>query len=167
MDYVNPRPTFFGVLPDGKEGIKTTLKIMRRMVREYRKHPTVRELALRLTAGNRQNDIIANTKSLHAFVRDAIRYVNDTRGVETLQTPVATLQLQAGDCDDKSMLLAALLESIGQAARFVAVGFRPGTFCHVLVEVRVGQNWIPLETIKPVSPGWFPAGVKSKLVLHV
>lgn len=167
MDFASPRPTVFGILPSGQEGITKTLKLMRQIVREYRKHPTVRELALKLTSNNRQNDTVADVKSLHAFVRDSVRYVNDTRQVETLQTPLATLELQAGDCDDKSILLASLLESIGRPARFAAVGFQPGSFSHVLVEVKFGTKWIPLETIKNVPAGWFPANVKSKMVIFV
>ena len=167
MDFANPRPTEFGMLPSGQEGIIKTLNIMRQIVRDYRKHPTVRELALRLTSGNKQNDVVEDVKSLHAFVRDAIRYVNDTRQVETLQTPLATLELRAGDCDDKSILLASLLESIGRPARFVAVGFRPQSFCHVMVEVKLGNKWIPLETIKNVPAGWFPANVRAKMIIHV
>lgn len=169
MDFANPRPTLFGMLPDGRAGIVATLNIMRQIVRKYRKHPSIRELALRLTSDNRQNDVMADVKSLHAFVRDYIRYVNDTRGVETLQTPLATLELRAGDCDDKSILLASLLESIGRAARLVAVGFKPDSFCHVLVEVRSGngRTWIPLETIKNVPAGWFPADVRAKMITHI
>ncbi len=53
------------------------------------------------------------SKKLHRFVRDNIRYIKDIRDVETVAYPDITLQQGQGDCDDKSVLLASLLESIG------------------------------------------------------
>ncbi len=103
---------------------------------------------------------------LHRFVRDRIRYVRDVRGVETLHTPLALLQLGQGDCDDKATLLACLLESIGHKTRFAAVGFEPGRLSHVLTEARIGARWCPMETTEPVDMGWYPPGVKSRMVIH-
>lgn len=90
--------------------------------------------------------------------------MRDIRGVETLHTPEVLLKQQAGDCDDKSVLLAALLESIGHVTRFVAVGFLPGVYSHVLVEVLLGGEWVPLETTEPVEVGWYPANVRERMV---
>lgn len=155
-------------LPGGREGIKATLQIMSRMVRAAKKDPGVRELASMLIRDVPQYDRVGEVHALHAFVRDHIRYTNDIRGVETLQTPRVTLSTGVGDCDDKSTLLASLLEAIGRATRFVAVGIGEGTgYSHVLVEVRTGSHrWVPLETIKPVEPGWFPANVRRRMTAH-
>lgn len=101
---------------------------------------------------------------LHAFVRDAIRYVRDIRGVETLHTPERVLKQRAGDCDDKAMLLVALLESIGHTARFRAVGFLPGVFSHVLVDVMLGGEWVAAETTEPVELGWSPKAARYEMV---
>jgi transglutaminase-like putative cysteine protease len=115
-----------------------------------------------------QYDRMGEVKALHAFVRDSIRYTNDPAGVELLQTPKATLEIGTGDCDDKSTLLAALLQSIDRPARFVAVGFTPANqYSHVLVETRNGKGWMPLETIKPVAAGWGPKNVSKRMVAHV
>ena len=38
-------------------------------------------------------------------------------GVETVQTPLRTLENEAGDCDDKSLLTATLLETFGFSTR--------------------------------------------------
>lgn len=166
--YPAPRPMTLGVVPSGREGIKRTLQAMSRITREYKRDPGIREVALRLVRSLPQYDRVGEVRALHAFVRDAVRYTNDTRGVEVLQTPRATLEMGGGDCDDKSILLATLLEAIGRATRFVAVGFAGGGHSHVLVEVRAGKSgrWVPLETIQPVEAGWGPANVTSRMVAH-
>lgn len=153
-------------IPDGKQGVIATLKAMRSIVKQYKTAIPVRTLAVALTNGNRQKDWLAEVKALHAFVRDKIRYVRDVVDVETLQTPDITLKTGAGDCDDKSMLLAAMLESIGHPTRFVAIGFQPDEFSHVYVESRVGNKWLPLETTEPVHIGWLPPNIKARLIIH-
>lgn len=167
--YPGARPTTLARIPSGPAGIKATLQAMSRMVRAFKKDQGVRELASSLIRDLPQYDGNGEIRALHAFVRDCIRYTNDIRGVEMVQTPRVTLERGTGDCDDKSTLLAALLESIGKATRFAAVGFGDGIgHSHVLVEVRAGRagRWIPLETIKPVEAGWQPAGIRRKMVAH-
>ena len=77
--------------------------------------------------------------------------------VEVVQTPTYTLTNQFGDCDDKSTLLATMLESIGHPCRFVAIGYtRSGEFEHVFVETRVGANWLGLDATLDVEAGFVP-----------
>jgi transglutaminase-like putative cysteine protease len=157
-----------GMVPSGPAGISATLKAMVKLARDGRKDPGVRQLAADLVRGLPQYDIRGEIRALHAFVRDHIRYTNDIRNVELLQTPRATLEMQVGDCDDKSSLLASLLESIGKQCRFVALGFNgSGNYSHVLVEAKIGKGWIPLETIKPVEPGWYPSNVTRRMIAYV
>jgi transglutaminase-like putative cysteine protease len=167
--YPAPRPMTLERIPNGREGIKRTLQAMSRITRVFKKDAGIRELALSLVRDLPQYDTTGEVKALHAFVRDHIRYTGDITRVETIQTPKATLEMGGGDCDDKSTLLAALLEAIGRPTRFVAVGFGAGDgHSHVLVEVRAGKSgkWVPLETIKPVQAGWGPAGVTRRMVAH-
>jgi transglutaminase-like putative cysteine protease len=121
-----------------------------------------------LVAGLAPKDWIGELRALFNFVRDRIRYVKDVRGLETLQTPPATLEVGQGDCDDKSTLLAALLESIGHPTRFVAVGFvQPGRYSHVYVESRAGSRWIALDATMPHDAGWMPPGAVARLIIHI
>ena len=166
--YPKPRPMTLGWVPSGAPGVQRTLSTMVKLVRQFKKDPGVRELAGQLVRNLPQYDLNGEVRALHAFVRDSIRYTSDIRGVELLQTPAATLQLGVGDCDDKSTLLASLLESIGRPTRFVAVAIAPSNdFTHVLVETRLGTKWVPLETIKDVDVGWYPQNVTRRRVAHV
>ena len=157
-----------GMIDSGPEGTAATLRIMVKLAREGRRDPGVMQLARQLVATLPQYDRLGEIKALHAFVRDHIRYTNDPKNVELVQTPRATLEMATGDCDDKSSLLAALLESIGRPARFVALAFKPSSmFSHVMVEVKQGKSWMPLETIRNVAAGWGPPNVSRRMVIHV
>ncbi len=103
---------------------------------------------------------------VHLFVRDNIRYVKDVRGVETLQTPIQTLRLKQGDCDDKSILVCSLLESLGHPTRLIAVGFAKDTYSHVFPQTKIGDKWITLETTEPWPMGATCPGIVSRIMVH-
>lgn len=155
------------MIPTGPQGTRQTLNIMARVARNGKKTPVVRHVANILTRELQQKDWKGEIEALHSFVRDRIRYVKDINGVETIHTPDNILKYKQGDCDDKSVLLASLLESIGHKTRFVAVGFAPNRYSHVYPEVLYKGEWIPLETTEPVNIGWKPKGIKAQLIVNV
>lgn len=154
------------MIPTGAAGTRQTLNIMRSLTLAGKKSPLVRQRAVMLTQGLGQKDYYGEIKALYRFVRDQIRYVKDVRDVETLHSAAVVLTNKQGDCDDKSLLLASLLESLGHRTRFVAVGFRPQQFNHVYVEVYYNGNWVPLETTENVDIGWSPKNVVSRLIVQ-
>src|SRR5262245_24989949 len=114
-------PHHLASLPDGVAGIRATLQRMVAMTRDGKKDLGVRTRAMRLVQDLPQKAFGDQVVYLFQFVQKRIRYIHDVRNVETLQTPAYTLKEGQGDCDDKSMLLAAMLESIGHPTRFVAL----------------------------------------------
>lgn len=155
-------------LPSGVAGTRHTLKRMAGFARseQGKLSPEIRHLSMRLVAHCPPKNEICEIINIHRFVRDKIRYIKDIDGVETLTTPEKTLETGAGDCDDKSTLIAAMLGSIGYKTRFVAVGPMPKIFTHVLAEVyspKTGR-WLALETTEPVKAGWYPKRLKYRLV---
>lgn len=146
--------------------MRDTLSYMRTFAEDYKIHPVVRTLALSLTRTLPQKDYNGEIRALWDYVKNRVRYVRDVRGVETVQTPVKTLEYGQGDCDDKSTLLASMLESLGHLTRFRAVGFGPRNLCHVLVDVYDDHNkkWIALETTENVNLGWTPPGVVNEMI---
>lgn len=151
-------------IPDGPAGVRETLQQMRQIVDQSKRRPTARALAVRLVQDFQQKDYEGEAERLHQFVRDVIRYTRDIRGIETLHTPEQVLKQRAGDCDDKAMLLSALLEAIGHTTRFRAVGFMPNVYSHVLVDVLLGGEWVAAETTEPVPLGWTPPNVRSVML---
>lgn len=154
-------------IPDGPEGTRETLSIMRRIVRLARHDPQIRALAESIIQFVPEKEGAQEVDALRIWIRENIRYTADTNGAEMLQTPLALLRSRNGDCDDQAMLLAALAESIGYPTRFAAVAFQPDNFEHVFAEVRLGTRWIPAETTEPVELGWYPPSVVSRMQVHV
>ncbi len=154
-------------LPDGVAGVKVTLALMVKLARQGKETYVVRRLAEQIISDVKPKAWIDQVRAVHEYVRDHIRYVRDIRGTETVATPQMTIERGIGDCDDKSLLTASLLESLGHPTRFVAVGNRPGDFCHVLVETKIGGNWMAVETTENVALGWYPSGLGYRLVYHV
>lgn len=74
-----------------------------------------------------------------------------------IQYPDRTLEIGSGDCDDKTVLLATLLESIGIPTALQAVGFSPNRFTHVFVLANLQGKWIGLETTEPWKMGSYVA----------
>lgn len=155
-------------IPSGAAGVRATLRIMRNLVRTYKTNIQIRDFAAKLVQDLPQKDWSGQVRRLHEFVRDGVRYLKDVNGVETVQTPLFTLENRYGDCDDKATLLATMLESIGHPARFVAVGFtEPGRFSHVYAETIIGDKWIPLETTINKPAGWQPPRVVASMIQKV
>lgn len=184
-------PFFLGSLPttgNGTDAVKRTLSDMAAIVRKYRSDATTGNVARQILTANGIRDARSQRAAVVAllqhFARDRITYVPDPVDVEQLQTPPRTLTIGTGDCDDKAILLATLLQSVGfRQVRFIAVGGSgeewgseddpaseggPPPYSHVLVQIRNGSGWLCLETIVPgAEPGWCPKGVQVLMPWHI
>ena len=151
-------------IPGGDAGTIATLKIMRRLVRAAKKTFPVRQTALSLVQNIGQKNWHREVAEIWRFVNNNIRYVRDVNGVETLQTPEKTMEFGQGDCDDQSVLVASLLESIGHPTRFIAIGFGPASYQHVFAETKVGNKWLPVETTEDWPLGFIPENIRQRIV---
>jgi len=141
-------------IPDGDQGTRVTLRLMGKLAKDYRLHPSIYTKARALIAHLPQKDWTGQVRVLTEYVRDCIRYVHDPAGAEGIQTPDITLELAAGDCDDKCTLLAALLLSISHPVQFAAAKIdQAPEYGHVFLRTLIGAGWIDLETTEPVPVG--------------
>lgn len=154
-------------IPEGRAGVKATIKIMANIVVEYSDNQAVRQQAAELVGSLAPKDFSGEIRACFYYVRDSIRYLMDGTNSERLHTPDALMEIGQGDCDDKAILLASLLESIGFQCRFKAVGFEEGILSHVYVEVKLGTGWIALDATEPVEPGWEPPNIVTSYVYHI
>lgn len=162
-----PTSTRMVTVPDGESGTRAALDAMAAYTTKYKTDWRIRALALDIIKNLPPKDYLGEITLIHRFVRDGIRYARDVRDVETVATPLETLKSGQGDCDDKAVLLATLLESVGFETRFCAVGKVPGQWCHVLTQALVNGKWISLEATEPVSPGWHPHDYPYQLIKRV
>jgi transglutaminase-like putative cysteine protease len=140
---------------------------MSRLVKDGKKQPVIRDTAARLVQGLSSKNYAGEIARLFYFVRDKIRYTRDINGVETLHIPSQVLAQEYGDCDDKSVLLASLLEAIGHRTRFLALGFQPNEFSHVITQTRIREDtWLSLDPTENQPIGWFPPGVVARMAQY-
>lgn len=154
----------YATIPDGDAGIKQTIAQMMRFVTqsgEGARHPEVRRAAIAATGGVDSRDYDGELRSILQWVKQNIKFRGEFR--ETIQTPLVTLALGAGDCDDFSILIAALARALGYQTRFRTVAAdadAPGEFSHVFPEVQHKKTgeWIPLDaTVASSYAGWAPS----------
>ncbi len=143
-------------LAGGRAGTIQTAQAMRSLVRDYRRNPEIRALAMSLVGFLDQKDHAGEVNALFLYVRDSIRYLQDIYEVETLQTPDKTIQLAQGDCDDKATLLATLLESIGFRTVFKLTGYHGSEFEHVYLYVEGPGVSLHLDATEPEPAGFEP-----------
>lgn len=154
------------LIPDGDAGTRVTLKAMANFIRHRRFYPAIRRLAESIIANVPEKNAFAEASAIHAWVRDNIRYTPDVANVETLQDPLLLLETRQGDCDDKSMLFAALAQSVGMDVVFIAVAFG-GQFEHVLPAVLIDGEWVAAETTENVPLGWVPENITREMRVTV
>jgi transglutaminase-like putative cysteine protease len=159
--------TTFEAIGSGEQGVIDTLKIMRREIIKGKQSPLIRQFTANLVNGLRQKDYIGEVRKIHEFVRDNIRYVKDIDGVETVHGAEFILKNRYGDCDDKSILVASMLLSIGHPCAIVACGFIEKMFSHVYVITKIGEKWVPVETTEQVALGWQPTGQSCRKICHI
>ena len=87
--------------------------------------------------------------------------------MEVLHSAKRMLELLAGDCDDMSILLGAMLEAIGHPVRLALSGpdpLRPDLFSHIYLEVFHKGRWIPLDATMPYPMGWSSNALVKKII---
>lgn len=149
-----PKPTQMRMVPlsnNNRRATLQTLKLMWGLAKEGKTNTDIytksREIMIGLPNKAFKQEVIA----IYDWVVNNIRYTQDVREVETLQTPDWTLKMRQGDCDDHAILLAALLQSVGHPVRFVAVkceGAGP-YYVHVFTQTKIGNSWLALDTTMP------------------
>jgi transglutaminase-like putative cysteine protease len=141
----------------GLRGIRQTLGIMRAYVKAGRIDPAIRQAATTIVFLQPPKDEPSEVRALLQYMQQSVRYVKDVLNVETLSTAEKTLAGRIGDCDDQSVLLAALCESIGYPTRFVVAGYAtPGILEHVYLQVCVDGEWIDADPTESHPLGWAP-----------
>lgn len=156
-------------IPQGYPGTQRTVAHVQALIRQGVKDFYVRQKAIDilLEKGVRPKDYLGEIKALFEWVQQNVRYTKDAFRVEMLHSPRRMLELRAGDCDDMSILLGAMLEAIGHPVRLVIVGpalLRPNLFTHVYLEVYLKGRWIPLDATMPFPMGWSPQVFNKKVI---
>ena len=131
------------------------------MIREGAKDFYVRQKAIQIFRAYqvRPKDRFGEVGALFDFVRRNIRYTRDIFRVELLHSARRMLEIRAGDCDDMTILLGAMLVATGHPVRLILAGFRrdkPHAYSHIYPEVNIRGRWIPIDATVEKPLGWAP-----------
>jgi transglutaminase-like putative cysteine protease len=143
---------------------------MRKLVWLGKRNPAHRDLANLICARVKPKDWIGELRAVFNWVRDNIRYSLDTSDIEVLQSAAVTLRLGYGDCDDRCILSAVLLESLGHPCVLFAMGFEPfEAYTHVVVLANGGgeTGFVALDTTEPEPMGWLPPGITYSMSTEI
>jgi transglutaminase-like putative cysteine protease len=165
--FVRPRIRIVRV-PKGRRGTLVSARLIADLIREGARDFYVRQRAIQIfrEAGARPKDRWAEVCALFHWVRNNIRYTRDIFRVELLHTARRMLELRAGDCDDMTILLGAMLVSTGHPVRLVLAGFRskrPHSYSHIYPEVNVRGKWIALDATMNRPIGWAPPALWKQI----
>jgi len=128
----------------GARGIRETVNLMYKLINKYKVNLNIRRLAIEIARGVKGD--LKKSDRIFKWIRKHIEYVKDVNQVETIQTPIQTLKIRAGDCDDLSILAGALLESIGIPIEIVTAGYgKPPRDKHVFILIRIKGKRVPFD----------------------
>jgi transglutaminase-like putative cysteine protease len=162
-----PRISLYRV-PKGTPGTLVTARLIARMIRNGAKDFYVRQQAIQIfrAYGVRPKDRFGEVYALFDWVRRNVRYTRDIFRVELLHSARRMLELRAGDCDDMTILLGAMLMSTGHPIRLVLAGFRPNkphVYSHIYPEVHVRGRWLPIDATMHRPIGWAPPALWKRV----
>lgn len=156
-------------IPSGYQGTMKTVEHVCDLIKNGAKDFTVRRAAIDILVRRevKPKDYLGEIKALFEWVQQNIRYTKDTFRVEVLHSAKRMLELRAGDCDDMTILLGAMLETIGHPVRLVLSGsdpMRQDLFSHIFLEVFHKGQWIPLDATMPYTMGWSSQAPVKKII---
>ncbi len=146
-------------IPGGIAGTDRTVQEIARLVRYDLERPQLRLMASRLLRNHaiKSKDYTGEARAIFDFVSRRVRYQKDPLDVETVQSPTATIEIGAGDCDDHCGLVAGLALAVGIPARLRVVGYSEDRLVHIFPELFVDGQWFPADTTEPKRGfGWRP-----------
>jgi hypothetical protein len=151
-----------------------TIGVMSELARRDSTSPTVRRATTAAIAGAPDKESAA--AAIHRWIRRTVHFVQDAtlagfdpnpEEAEVLVRPIDLLAMPkpSGDCDDFSMLAAAMLAAagIGSAFKTVAADSSPD-YSHVYVVALLPSGAVPLDASHGPFLGWeAPAKGKTKV----
>lgn len=107
------------------------------------------------------------------FVHDTFPYSPDPKGWELFVLPIKVVSdynsgiVRHLDCDDKSLLVSAMLGALGYQTRIVLVDTNGGgQINHALAEVNSPLGWIYLDTTRDFPLGFLHRSYENKVVVN-
>lgn len=150
---LDPSPSYIPSIPETFQGLNETGNSDEKNF-DYLKliepsNPLIKQTANSIVSLSGCKDSkTCNAKAVFYFVQKNINYVNDPVRSEYLSSALETLQTQAGDCDDSSILLSNLLQAIGIKTRLVFITshvYVQAYLPEALKKYKSEDDWVSLD----------------------
>jgi transglutaminase-like putative cysteine protease len=145
------------------------VKYIQKLTREGRDDPRIRALAVKIVSqkcGKKhcisEKDYVSEVRAIFNYMRKNVRYVRDAVKRDTFQSATRTLEFGGGDCDDYSITMGALLESIGYPIKLRVIQTTDAddwNHIYIIVGIPPGdpnQKWMSLDASLNRPAGWAP-----------
>lgn len=124
-----------------------------------KRSPQVRQIAADALRGVPPRQWDKSAKALFEWTRKNVRYTLDPHNVELFQSADRSAQVGIGDCDDQSIMLSSLLQSVGIPVRLRVIGLKGSkVFQHIYVLAGLPPHspakWLPLDPSRAEAAGW-------------
>jgi len=159
-------------------GLDAKAKILAQLVRgeEGYTHPVLIQAARKIAGGRSggtwrtpEKDWEREATAIFKFVRQRVHYMRDPVDRDCFSTPLQTLFVGSGDCDDSAVLLATLGMAVGQRARFRVIRQKKSpSWDHIYTLLNPegdGKQWIAMDASVDVAAGWEAPGAGAVMAL--
>ena len=158
---------------DEREFTERTIQSMYRLIRSARLDPELQEIASTIVRDCPHKDYACFGEKILQWTKENIVYLPDPLEIERIQDPYVTIDRGAGDCDDTSILIAALGAAIGFDYRLVTIkahidpgsGRKSDQWSHVYTILSPPTGgWYGVDAVVQQSHfGWEPEGYEKKI----
>jgi hypothetical protein len=119
--------------------------------------PAIRQLVGKILSNVEEKDYMGELQAIFNWVRKNIRYTRDPYNLELFQKPKRILELKTADCDDLSILIGSMVQSIGFALRLRVIGVESPEPEHIYPMVQNPDNendWVAMDASVKEKMGW-------------
>lgn len=116
------------------------------LANKYKSDPFIYKLGSEIVSIAGSRDVYAQCVALFVLVDKNVTYVKDIHGIDTYQSPIQTLALGRGDCDDFTILFAAIAMSMGIPVQAKVIRTSNAkTWSHIYPLLGIGNAWYPAD----------------------
>ena len=116
-----------------------------------KREPVIRQLLGEILKNVPEKDYEAELEAIFDWVRKNIRYTRDPHNLELFQKPSRIIELGLADCDDLSILIGAMVQSIGYPLRLRVIGVQSADPEHIYPLAGVPPSETDLENTQWVA----------------
>lgn len=142
------------------DSVEDRIEQIANLIDEGKEDVSIRQLTTDLIRRGqvRERDYQGELGAVFKYVRSNVRYIHDPHELDTYQRARRTVEMKAGDCDDMTILIGAMTQTIGYPLRLKVVAFEGDEYEHIYplagVPPASPRRWISMDATVKNPLGW-------------